>query len=533
MNVEPQKLPVVIKYILIAVLLSIVGIIIFLWIALLPRLNAISKPEAMAGTTQTDTPVEVYPTITTLPATSPVPVSSDRITVHPDGSNKYMANPGIGWQFDHGDPESSSVLPETVAYYRQEFGWMTLNPADGEFNWAILDQYINLARSEGKDASFRIVTMLGEDYGSHLVPDWVLKKGAVIYEYGAPDYSNCVYQDEWAKFVQALIERYDGSPDIAFIDISGYGNFNEWSWDDNQTEWDETWQNNYAEGNVDPAGLSTMDGQARRRLSDMFTGGSNPAHHCRMANSSIRTVSYAYTGFTKTQLIMPYAGIPASTEYVYTRHKDVGFRYDCLGRDAKINGLDSVLTSLWRSAPIAYEFCGWKPLVMDKARQLLNATHGSLLHNNESPFTQEEMDDLLYLAGYRYFLSSAVFNKEVRAGTPMVLDMTWKNTGNAPYYPKMGHTFELHAALTDSAGRTVLDTAIPVDISSWIPADEAESDAPAITVNAKLNIPADLAAGTYTPRVYIKDIKTGQAISLAMDGMDSQNRYPLPIVSIR
>jgi hypothetical protein len=529
MNFEPQKLPVVIKYAVIAVLLLIIGIIIFLWISLLPRVTATPTPEVPA-----ETPAEVLPTATpTLPAPTLAPVSAERVTVKPEESNKYLANPGIGWQFDHGDMESSSVLPETVAYYRQEFNWKELNPAEGVFNWGILDQYISLAKSEGKDASIRVVTMLGEDFGPHQVPGWVLKKGAVILGYGAPDYANCVYQEEWSIFVQALIDRYDGSPNIAFFDISGYGNFNEWGWDDNQTEWDETWQNNYTEGNTDPTGLSTMDGQARRRLSDMFTGGSNPSHQCRAADSSIKTISYAYKGFTKTQLIMPYAGIPASTEYVYSRHRDVGFRYDCMGRDARINGLDSVLASLWRSAPIVYEFCGWKPLVLAKAKQLLDDTHGSLVHNNESPFTQEELDDLLYLAGYRYFLDSAVYNREVRAGTPLPLDMTWKNTGNAPYYPKMGHIFELHAALADSKGQIVLDKAIQEDISRWMPAEIAGDDAPAIKVKALLDIPADLAPGDYIPHVYIMDLKTGLAISLSMNGMDSRNWYALKAVTIK
>lgn len=542
MSLEPQKIPVLIKYVVVAALLLVIGIIVFLWIALLPRLTTHPTPEAAATPAQTDLPPQVFPTsisvtnvkITpTLPAPSPVPVGAGRNTVQPRESSAYLSNPGIGWQYDRGDAASSGYLPETVAYYRQEFNWKVLNPAEGQFNWGILDHYIDLARSEGKDASFRVMTMVGESFGGHEVPDWVLKKGAVILDYGAPDYSNCVYQDEWAKFVQAMIEHYDGSPDIAFIDISGYGNFNEWGWDDNQTQWDETWQDNYAAGNTDPAGLSTLDGQARRRLADMFIGGSNPLHQCRAADSSIQTVDYAYTGFEKTQLIMPYAGIPSITEYVYSRRKDVGFRYDCLGRDAVLKGLESVLPNVWRAAPAAFEFCGWKPLKMPAATQLLNYAHGSLVHNNESPFGKDELNGLLGRAGYRFFLNSAAVNKEGKTGAPIPVEMTWQNTGNAPYYLKMGHTFELHAALADSAGQIVLDQAVPADISRWLPADEPNGEVPVFTVNANLQIPPELAPGEYTPLVYIKDLKTGQAISLAMDGIDSLNRYPLPSVTIK
>jgi hypothetical protein len=236
-----------------------------------------------------------------------------------------------------------------------------------------------------------------------------------------------------------MVKQYDGNPDIAFIDISGYGNFNEWSWDDSQTEWDDDWHSNYDAGIIDPSGLSTMDGQARRRLADMFIGGSNASHQCRAADGAARTVSYAYTGFAKTQLIMPFAGIPSTTQYVYTRRKDVGFRYDCLGRDATLDGLDNELPNIWRQAPAVFEFCGAKPLVLPSAKQLLDTAHGSLVHNNESPFVKEELVDLLRTAGYRYFLSSAAIGKEARTGSMLPMEMIWKNTGNAPYYPKMGH----------------------------------------------------------------------------------------------
>jgi hypothetical protein len=66
-----------------------------------------------------------------------------------------------------------------------------------------------------------------------------------------------------------------------------------------------------------------------------------------------------------------------------------------------------------------------------------------------------------------------------------------------------------------------------------MPADGAAGNAPDNPVSFDLAIPSNLAAGEYTPRVYIKDLKTGQAINLAMTGMDDQNRFPLSNVTIR
>ena len=539
MKYEPHQLSVWIKFAVIALLLVIIGLIIWLWIILFPRMAAVEAsptPETtLVFETPTTQPAETTvpePTLTVIPSPTRIPVSPEMNSIYPQEAEGYLNNPGIGWQHDTGDPGSSRYLPESVAYYRSEISWKLLNPGDGRFDWPILDQYISLARSEGKDTSFRVVTMLGEEYGSQVVPDWVLKKGAALMPTGAPDYSNCVYQEEWSKFVQALAAQYDGNPDIAFIDISGYGNFNEWGWDDSQTEWDEDWANNYEAGITDPAGLSTLDGQARRRLADMFIGGSNPSHQCRGADGATYTVSYKYAGFQKTQLIMPFAGIPSTSQYVYTRRKDVGFRYDCLGRDTALDGLDNELPNIWRSAPVAFEFCGWKPLVLPTAKQLLDTAHGSLVHNNESPFVKEELVSLLERAGYRFVLTAASVGKEALPGSSLPLEMVWQNKGNAPYYPKMGHSFELHVTLTDASGADVLDAAIPTDIAGWMPADDAGGDSPEYRISFQLPLPQNLAAGEYTPRVYIKDLKTGMSLYPAVTGADELNRIPLPAVKI-
>ena len=200
--------------------------------------------------------------------------------------------------------------------------------------------------------------MRGEDYGGHQVPQWVLDKGAVIAN-GEPVYSNCVYQEEWGKFVNQLIKRYDGNPNIAFVDISGYGDFNEWSWRDNQTEWDEVWADAYASGKASPTTMSNVDAYARRALADMFIGGSISNHQCVDASNKVQTKSYSYGGFKNTQLVMPYAGIIQSSQYVFTRSKNVGFRYDCLGRDSSttIVTADRFLTELnqiWPNAPVPW-----------------------------------------------------------------------------------------------------------------------------------------------------------------------------------
>lgn len=448
-------------------------------------------------------------------------------------AEEYISNPNIGLQWDTGDPRSN-YLPETVAYERGHISWRALNPAEGVFNWPVLDQYIYLAKSQNKDLSIRVFTMIGEIYGGHEIPQFVLDKGAVLLPSGEPDYSNCVYQAEWAKFVDAFIQQYDGHADISFIDISGYGNFNEWSWHD-QTGWDDLWESNYQAGTADPSSFTTLDGQARRRLADIFIGGSYSGHQCRRNDGSIETINYAYRGFKKSQLVMPFAGIIQSSQYVFSRREDVGFRFDCLGRNATgfAAELNSELSSIWKKAPVVFEFCKPHEVQMPDAKFLLDFSHGSLVHNNEFPFGRQEMLDLLTFSGYRYFLKEYGISGQYQPGGIVTIDMNWQNVGNAPYYPRMGHTFELRISLENNSGSQVLVMPIAADIAAWMPADNAGGEPPDNQVTANLSLPANLTPGEYMPVIRVVDLKTGQPINLAIANMADRTRFAFPPITIQ
>ena len=43
-----------------------------------------------------------------------------------------------------------------------------------------------------------------------------------------PDYADPIYLEKHGRFLQALGERYDGRPDIEFLDIGSYGIWGEW-----------------------------------------------------------------------------------------------------------------------------------------------------------------------------------------------------------------------------------------------------------------------------------------------------------------
>jgi hypothetical protein len=443
-------------------------------------------------------------------------------TITPPQSDEYLANPAVGWQEAH---TAQPLLPESIVYKRPDYGWVKQNPSPGVYDWSAVDADLNKAVAQGKQFAFRIYTMKGESYGGHQIPQWAMDKGISLIN-GAPDYSNCVYQEEWGIFVNALRQKYDGNPHIAYIDISGYGNFNEWSWTDGQTEWDDS-----------SRAPATLDGQARKRLADMFIGGSGTIT-CRNADGSTRSVSYSYPGFQKTQLVLPYAGVRQSNEYVFSKRKDVGMRNDCLGRAGNdiMTKLGGVIAQLWPHAPIIFEFCG-NPSTTDdllgNADTLLKQAHGSIARDN---FTGNRsvpgLQRILKNVGYRYTLKQITLPKVAQPSQTITVEMIWHNLGYAPNYPKMGQTFSMKIFLVKADGTELQNWDVPVETHKWLPAAKLPGTPPDHKVSATLSLIETLPAAEYDLKVALIEQRTSKPINVALEGRDQHGRYPIGRLTI-
>ncbi len=454
---------------------------------------------------------------------------NDFVTVYPAEDTSYFTNPGIGWQrMEYNNPP---LLSESVVYpTREDISWRTLNPNNGQYNWSILDNKIEAAANNGQLFSFRVYTMQGESYGGHHVPQWVIDRDSRVIQGGSPDYANCSYQTYWASFVNQLRQRYDGDSRIAFIDISGYGNFNEWSWTDGQTVWEDDYMN-----------PESLDGMARNRLADMFIGGSNDAHECESTNGNSITTSYNYPGFQSTQLVMPYAGIQQSTRYVAAQRSDAGIRYDCLGREETTNTdpmvkIGDVIRDTWQNAPIVFEFCANSTTeydVMQRAEALINNAHAVIVHENlENPRDEMPLRRLMANVGYRYQLTQAVYDSSVAAGEFLSLSMAWQNVGTSPAYPSMGYDFDLHIYLLDADGNMITQQQSETNIAWWMPADPLPGEAPVNAVGEMLRVPSGLESGVYELRVAIVNVNSNQNINLAIEGADENGRYLIGEVTV-
>lgn len=453
------------------------------------------------------------------------------IKVTPLSIDEYLTNPGMGWQ-DGPEPFGVMNFPETVSYSnRRLIGWSRLNPAEGVYDWSALDEQLNNAVQDGKQFSFRVYTYVGESYDGNMLPTWVLDQGATLMPSGEPDYSNCIYQDAWGKFVMELIRVYDGNPNLAFIDISGYGNFNEWSWQDEQTEWDEQWMIDFTNGTPSPNSFQTLDGQARRRLADIFIGGAFDSHSCRTSNGEVAVINYAYPGFKHTQLLMPYAGIVQSSQYVYYRRPDVGFRHDCLGRESQdlFDKIGDQINKIWRTAPVVYELCKPEETDPDDIDWLLRQTHASIVHNNNWSHSRAQLENLMANVGYRYMLKSTNLKLKDQS---IEITMEWRNTGSAPNYPKMGQVFDLEFYLLDQDGVPMFQELLATETSFWLPASDPQTQPSSYWVSQTVQVPASLPRGNYLAAIAMIDQRTGQSINLSIAGRNEDGLYVLSPLTI-
>jgi len=152
-------------------------------------------------------------------------------------SGEAVLNPGQGWIL-YGDPSDHSTATlavGTTGYNR--YSWSQINPQENVYNWSHIDNMINAWAKLGKQFAFGIMSVYcpGEVY---CTPKWIFDKGAKYTmgnsdeksterKYFIPVWDDPVYVEECKKFAEALAKRYDGNPNIAFIEIRNYGNWGE------------------------------------------------------------------------------------------------------------------------------------------------------------------------------------------------------------------------------------------------------------------------------------------------------------------
>jgi hypothetical protein len=415
-------------------------------------------------------------------------------------SDSLISNPGQGWMTMRRTPEPGMRFPYTVVY--RSFNWADAEPEQGKIDWALIDDVIKAWKPWGATVSFRVMPTNPHSKGYYASPKWLFDAGCKGFEYirgggtfgGAPikriepDYSDPLYLKYHGAFIEALGRRYDGDPNIEFIDIGSYGYWGEWH------------TSNWAPIEV------------RRQIVDFYL-----------------------KAFKKTQLVFMSDGAELLQ---YGLDHGTGMRRDGVGstwheqnwigsdRYAAVPGM----VDAWKHNPIVFEWYGRYDHLISQgwsfpaAINFMQRNHVTIVNDNVGdvpPDAFGRLEELAKRAGARLVLRELTYPASVRAGDRLPLKMRVANVGVGKlYYP-----YVLRLSLVNAAGEAVCTTDAKALPTEWLPGE--------YEVAETLATPSGLPAGQYTISAALED-PAGQRRSFrfAIDVPEKNGRHLLSKVQI-
>lgn len=396
-----------------------------------------------------------------------------------------------------GNLENENYPATTIAYFR--ILWKFIEPENGKYRWDFIDRALETARRRGQTVILRIAPSAGRINRTkyHNVPGWYLpmagKRKESFPSKWMVDPEKPTYVQYFGRLIKALGERYDGHPDLEYVDMSLLGSAGEGS------------------------NIRLLTSKTKKALVDVYI-----------------------ESFKQTPLIM-LVNDEETNLYGLSR-TNVGWRVDCLGDlggfgDGKWSHMTDFypqkiincgMRDAWKTAPVCFEACwdmqhwkdeGWDiDYIIDQSLKW----HISSFNNKSMPVPKQwepQVNRWLRKMGYRFVLRKFIYPDKVKANSKLTFTSWWENTGVAPCYRK----FPVALRLRSDKKTAVLIT--DADITKWLPGDNL--------FDSSVTVPAGLPAGEYDLQIGILDLFTKEAkIKLAIEGRQPDGWYQLGKIKI-
>jgi hypothetical protein len=348
-----------------------------------------------------------------------------RVVVRPADNGQALLNPGMGWLHHHfdntlaqyGASEGSTYVGEnfpgmSVIYLR--LAWAYVEPAEGVFCWSVIDAPAQRWIQTGRKIALRITNCESHDL-YYATPRWVEKSGAKGYRFTQgkgvdeagdrwePKYDDPVFLAKLENFLRALAARYDGDPNVAFIDVGSIG----------------VW----GEGHTFHSTKLKYDEQTFRRHIDLYA---------------------KYFKRTQVVILDDCAHRFGEAFVDYARQAGMGLRDDSI--IVYPFRSDKIAQRFWPTLPVALESqhygmaqkAGtWKDgMEYLRAVEVYHASYVSC-HYYPSEFIERErplVDRINRRLGYRLQLRAMSWPRRVRVDGDLDISYTWCNAGVAPCY---------------------------------------------------------------------------------------------------
>lgn len=453
------------------------------------------------------------------------------VTIRPPDTGEALVNPEMGWtmHFYSNIPQNygSKLAPAdtlddfpglSTVYLRVP--WAFLQPEEGRFNWALLDTPAQRWIAKGKRVALRITC--SENWMAFATPEWVRQAGAkgYFYQFGKgrveksgtwdPDFGDPIFLAKFEKFLAAMAARYDGNPNIAFIDVGSFGLWGE----------GHTFMSSRVPDEEAPAIV--------RKHIDL---------HVKYFPRTLLCISDDVAGHDKPGRRLP--------ETDYALSKGVTLRDDSI--------LVQPPPRSWYHAELAQEFWPRWPVILEhehyggskqrgawgdgslllKAVEDYHASYMSIhwwpreLLNENRPLIERINRRL----GYRLQLREISWPSAVALDRPFSVRSLWSNAGVAPCYP--GGFMAL--TLKDDQGGLVsvlVDEQLDMRQLATGPADQIPAK-PLVSEFVIGHVAPVVRTNTYTVYVSVGMRDGTPRLALPLAGDDGQHRYKLGPITLR
>lgn len=445
-------------------------------------------------------------------------------------NGKALINPMMGWtmHFYSNVPQNygSQLEPSdslewfdgcSTVYLR--IPWAFIEPEEGKFNWAILDTPAQRWIAAGKKVAFRFTT--SESWLEFAAPKWVFDAGAkgIRYSFGEgpkedgnlcdPIFDDPIYLEKLRNFLLAAGKRYDGNPNIEFIDVGTFG-----MWGEGHT------------------GFSS-------RLNPEETFKVTKIHidlHLEAFPNTLLCISDDVDGPQNT------TGNYPGTDYA--RSKGVTLRDDSILVQPSPNMWfhADMANRFWRELPVIIEhehFAGSRKKGAWDDKLLMRSVeeyHGSFMSIHSWPqdewnICRDTIQKINMRLGYRIQLREIELPLTVEIGKPFSVKSVWANAGVAPCYPGGFMTLTLKdekggiaAVLSDESFDF---RALKVGPPNDIPVQEHTSE-----FCAGLIAPVTK-TGTYDVFVSVGKRDGTPQLALPLEKDDGQHRYRIGKITLK
>jgi hypothetical protein len=442
------------------------------------------------------------------------------VTVRPDDTGEALVNPGMGWVLHYYDnvPENygSRLEPSdtvddfpglAVVYLR--IPWSYIEPQEGRFNWSVLDTPAQRWIAKGKQIALRI--SCSESWMRWATPEWVHRAGAKGYDfepgvgvkeggpYWEPDYDDPVFLQKLENFLAALAQRYDGNPEVAFIDVGSLG----------------VW----GEGHTFASTRRKISPETVKKHIDL---------HVRYFKHTLLAANDDFS-FHGEETIE------------YAREKGLTLRDDSIlvqgGENAYFHA--GMAQAFWRDRPVILECEHYGPSKErgywqdgSKYLQAVEEYHASYasIHWWPREFLRENrelIDKINRRLGYRLRLVEASWQKRAKVGNRWELRWQWSNAGVAPCY-RGGYPAVTWKDEKGGIVAVLVDEGLNVRNLPVAPPDKVE----VVESRASFALPFQLKPGLYSVYVSVGTVTGTPEIALPLSGNDGQKRYLLGQVEV-